>query len=250
MQRGQQPAQIQRLGGYLAAVALLPQVAEQLGQLHCPLLLQRGEAAAQQLLQILVGDNGHVHHHEAADQRLVQLAGTGVAVVHGADEPCGIVQLDALVAGHIDDPPVIQRGVQHGQRLVLGHVHLVQHAEAALPGAGADGTLAEHHLSVLQRVRADQRRRVHIDVHGHIPHGTAEHRRQIFRQHVLAGGLGTGQQHMLTAQQRRRRALPYLPAVVEIPRRRHAGGGLLRQRVRRPEAPYFLQQPCVHALVL
>ena len=42
----------------------------------------------------------------------------------------------------------------------------------------------------------------------------------------------------------------YKRQVVEIPRRRYAGGGLLRQRVRRPEAPYFLQQPCVHALVL
>ena len=144
---------------------------------------------------------------------------------------------------------MIQRGVEHSQRLVFGHVHLIQHAEAAQPGAAADRPLPEHHLAFLQGVRADEGGSVHVDVHGHVPHGAAEHGGQILRQHVLAGGLRPCQQQVLAAQKRRRRALPDLPAVVKALGHGDPGLRLRRHGMRRPEVLYLLQQRRVDALV-
>ena len=214
-----------------------------------PLGRQGGERAAQQLLQVGIGDHRHIQHRKAGYQRLVELAGAGVAVVHGADKAGGIVQRDALVARHVDDPPVIQRGVEHRQRLIFGHVHLVQHTEAAQTGAAADRPLPEHHLALLQGVRADKGGGVHVDVHGYVPHGAAEHGGQILRQHVLAGGLRPRQQQVLAAQQRSRRALPDRLAVVEALGYGNARLCLGRYGVRRPKVLYLLQQRRVDALV-
>ena len=201
-------------------------------------------------MQVILGDHRHVQHYKAGHQRLVQLTCSGVAVVHGADEAGGGVKLDALIAGNIDDAAEVQRGMQHRQRLVLRHVHLVQHAEAAQTGALADGALPEHHLAVLQGVRADQGRGVHVHIHGHIPVGTAEHGGKVLRQHVLAGGLGACQQQMLAAQQRRRRALPDLLAVVQKARHGNARLCLRRSGILAAEMTYFIQKRHIDALVL
>ena len=158
--------------------------------------------------------------------------------------------MDAVIARHVDDAAVIQRGVEHGQRLVFGHVHLVQHAEAAQTGAAAHRPFPKLHLSVLQRIGADERRRIHVHIHGHVPHRTAEHRRQILRQHVFAGSLGTGQEQMLPAQQRSRRALPDLPTVIQVAGLGDALRRLLRRRMRLTEPPDLLQQCRIHAFRL
>ena len=139
--------------------------------------------------------------------------------------------------------------MEHGQSFVLRHIHLVQHAKAAQAGAGADRAFPEHHLAVLQGVRADEGGRVHVDVHGHVPAGATEHGGQVLRQHVLAGGLRAGQQQVLAAQQRGGGALPYLLAIVKVVRRGDAGLGLRRRGVLGTEGLYLLQQGGVNALV-
>ena len=144
---------------------------------------------------------------------------------------------------------MIQRGVEHSQRFIFGHVHLIQHTKAAQPGAAADRPLPEHHLAPLQGVRADKGGGVHIDVHGHVPHGAAEYGGQILRQYVLAGGLRPCQQQVLAAQQRRRRALPDLLAVIEALGYGNARRRLRRYGVCRPKVLYLLQQRRVDALV-
>ena len=140
--------------------------------------------------------------------------------------------------------------MQHGQRLVLGHVHLVQHAEAAQTGAAAHRPFPKLHLSVLQRIGADERGGIHVHIHGNIPHRTAEHRRQILRQHVFAGGLGAGQEQMLPTQQRSRRALPDLPSIIQIAGLGDALRRLLRRRMRLTVPPDLLQQRRIHAFRL
>lgn len=55
---------------------------------------------------------------------------------------------------------------------------------------------------------------IHIDVEGHVPHGPSEHRRQVFRQHVLPGGLGAGQQQVLPAQQGGNGLFPHVFAII------------------------------------
>ena len=201
-------------GGDLRAVALLPQISKQGGELLHPGVLHLGKAPQQQLFQVLRGDHRHVHNHEPGHQGLVQLPGAGVAVVHGANEAGGVVQHDPVIPGYVDDPPEVQSGVEDGQGLVLGHVHLVQHPEAPQPGALGDGALPEHHLPVLQGVRPHQGGRVHIHVHGHVPAGPAEGGGQVLGQHVLARGLGAGQQQVLSAQEGGGRPLPDLFSVI------------------------------------
>ena len=124
--------------------------------------------------------------------------------------------MDALVAGDINDAAVVQCGVENGQSLVFGHVHLVQHTEAAQAGALADGALPECHPAVLEGVGSDKGGGIHIHIHGHIPHRASKDRRQIFSQDIFARGLGAGQEQMLPAQEGRGGTLPDLPAVVEI----------------------------------
>ena len=159
----------------------------------CPALFQAREAPQQEFAQIVLPDYRHIHHHEPGNQRFVQLPGPGVAIVHGADEPGRVVQRHAAVARNVNDPAEIQRGVEHGQRFVFRHIHLVQNAEAAKSCALAHGAFPEADLASLQRIGADEGRRVHIDVHGDVPHGAAEQGGQILRQHVFAGGLGACQ---------------------------------------------------------
>ena len=124
--------------------------------------------------------------------------------------------MDALVAGDINDPAVVQCGVENGQSFIFSHVHLVKHAEAAQAGTLADGALSERHPAVLQGVGADEGGSIYIHIHGHIPHRASEDRRQVFGQDIFARGLGAGQEQMLPAQEGRGGTLPDLPAVVEI----------------------------------
>ena len=250
MEGRQEPPQVQGLGGDLSAVAFQPQVLEQSGELLHPGGFQLREALAEELLQVFLGDDRHIQHHEAGNQGLVQLPGAGIAVVHGADEPGGGVQGDAPVAGDVDDPAEVQGGVEDGQGLIFGHVHLVQHAEASQPGALADGALPEGHLPVLEGVRPDEGGGVHIDIHGHIPGGAAEGGGQILRQHVFARGLRAGQEQVLPAQQGGGRPLPDLLAIVEEAGTGHPSGGLRRGGVGVPEGPDLLQQAGVHPLLL
>jgi hypothetical protein len=158
------------------------------------------------------------------------------------------VQVDAVVARHVDDAPEVQRGVEHRQGLVFRHVDLVQHAEAAALRAAQNGALAHGDPAVGKRVRPDEGRGVRVDVKGDVPLRPAEHGGQVLRQDVLAGGLGAHQQQILPGQQRRGRRLPNFAAVVEIP---GLGHPILQLRLRRPgraERPYFLYKRLADAL--
>ena len=203
-------------------------------------MLHLGKAPQQQLFQVLRGDHRHVHNHEPGHQGLVQLPGAGVAVVHGGDEAGGVVEGDPLVAGHVDGPAEVQRGMEHRQRLVLGHVDLVQHAEAAHLRTLVDGALPQRHGAVFKGVRAQQGGGVRVDVEGHVPAGAAEHGGQVFRQHVLAGGLGAHQQQVLPAQQSRQGLFPDLLAVIEIAGLRNPAAQALFRGEAAPESFYFL----------
>ena len=121
--------------------------------------------------------------------------------------------------------------MQDGQRLVFGHVDLVQNAEAAALGAAVDRAGAELDLSALEGVHADEGRRLHIAVERDVPRGASEGGGEVFGQHVLAGGLAARQQQVFAAEQGGQRLLPHLSAVVDEGRGGDAGAQGLRQRV-------------------
>ena len=82
---------------------------------------------------------------------------------------------DAVVAGHVDGPAEVQRGVEHRQGLVFRHVDLVQHAEAAELRALVDGPLPQRDFTVVEGVCAQQGGGVGVDVKGYVPAGAGEH---------------------------------------------------------------------------
>ena len=157
--------------------------------------------------------------------------------------------MDAVIARHVDDPPEVQRGMEHRQGLVFGHVDLIQHAEAAQTGALIHRARPERDPALVKGVGANEGGGVGIDIEGDIPAGPAKGRRQILRQHVLTGGLGTHQQQMLSAQQRRGRCLPDLPAIIGITGRGNPLRRLRRGRVLRPEPLDLLYDIGVNALL-
>ena len=122
--------------------------------------------------------------------------------------------------------------MQDGQRLVFGHVDLVQNAEAAALGAAVDRAGAELDLSALEGVHADEGRRVHIDVERDVPRGASEGCGEVFGQHILAGGLAARQQQVFAAEQGGQRLFPHLSAVVDEGRGGDAGAQGLRKLVR------------------
>ena len=158
--------------------------------------------------------------------------------------------MDPFIARHVNDPSVIQRSMQHRQGLVFRHVHLVQHAKAAQSGALAHRPLPELHLSAPEGIGADECRRIHIHIHGHIPNRPAKHRCQVLRQDVFARGLRSRQQQMLPTQQSRRRALPNLPSIVEIPWLGNTLRRLLGRRMCLAKPLDLLQQCRSHAFLL
>ena len=138
--------------------------------------------------------------------------------------------------------------MEHGQRFVFRHIHLVQNAEAAKSRALAHGAFPEADLASLQRIGADEGRRVHIDVHGNVPHGAAEQGGQILRQYVFSGGLGACQKQVLPAQHRRRGGFPDVLAVVYKSGVWNPAAYFLRHAVGVPEGTDFCKQVPVHAL--
>ena len=163
--------------------------------------VRSGNSGPEQLFEAFLGDGGHLDDHKAGGEGFVQFPGARVAVVHGGDEAGRLVQADALVAGHIDGAAEVQRRVEHGQRLVLCHVDLIEHAEAAALSAAVDRARAERDLTALEGVHADEGGRVHVHMEGDIPCRAAEGGGQIFRQHVFARGLAAGEQQVLPAEQ-------------------------------------------------
>ena len=124
---------------------------------------------------------------------------------------------NAFIARHVDGAAEVQRGVEHRQRLVLGHVDLIQHAEAAGLRTLVDGALPQLYGAVFKGVRAQQGGGVCVDVEGHVPAGAAEHGGQVFRQHILASGLGAYQQQVLSAEDGGDGLLPDVLSIIEIP---------------------------------
>ena len=122
------------------------------------------------------------------------------------------MQGDTLIAGHVDEAPVIQRRVQNRHGVALGHVDLIENAETAVLGAAVHRPPAELHLVVLEGVRADEGGAVGIHVKGHIVNGPAEEPGQIFRQDILAGGLIAHQKEVLSVQKGHHRHLQDLLA--------------------------------------
>ena len=139
--------------------------------------------------------------------------------------------------------------MQHGQRLVLGHVDLVQHAKAAALGAAIYRSGAELHPSVDKGVHADEGGRVHVHMERDVPRGAAEGGGEVLGQHVLAGGLAARQQQVFAAEQGGQRLLPHLFAVVGKGRGRDAGPQRSVQRMGGTIFLYRRKQGRVHALL-
>ena len=140
--------------------------------------------------------------------------------------------------------------MEDGQRLVFRHIHLVQDAEAAHPRALAHRAFPEADLAPLQRIGADEGRRIHVDVHGNVPHRAAEQGGQILRQHVFAGGLGACEKQILSAQHRRRGGFPDVFSVVYKSGAWNPAAHFLRHAVGIPEGANLCKQLPVYALSL
>ena len=185
------------------------------------------ELRPQQLFQIILRDGRHLHHCKAGGKRLVQLPGARVAVVHGGNKAGLLGQRDAVVTGYVDGAAEVQHRVQHRQRLVFGHVDLVQHAEAAALCAAVHRPGTEHHLPARKGIHADQGGGIHVYMKRDVPCGAAKGGGKVFCQHVFAGGLAAGQQQVFAAEDGRQCLLPHLLAVVDKGR----GGDARAQRL-------------------
>ena len=157
------------------------------------------ELRPQQLFQIILGDGRHLHHRKARGQRLVQLPGARVAVVHGGNKAGLLGQRDAVITGYVDGAAEVQHRVQHRQRLVFGHVDLVQHAKAAALCAAVHRPGTEHYLPARKGIHADEGGGVHVYMKGDVPCGAAKGGGKVFSQHVFAGGFAAGQQQVFAA---------------------------------------------------
>ena len=148
-------AQIHRLGGNLRVVAFQLQVCKQADALLQHLIAQMREFALEKLAQIQRGDRRHLDHHETRGQGFIQFAGPRVAVIHRGDKARQAVEHNFVITGHVDDAAEVEGGVEDGDRLVLGHVDLVENAEPAADGALVDGAAEVHDAPVLKRIGAD-----------------------------------------------------------------------------------------------
>ncbi len=185
-------------------------------------LTERRMLCKHELFKVVRGDYRHVDDHKARSKRLVYLSCSGIPVVHCGDKACAWGKLDAVVAGHVNNMAEIKRGMQHGKRFVLRHVYLVEHTKAALRGTLIDRTAAERHLSVFERVRADERCGIGVQIKRDVPLRTSKHCGKVLRKYVLAGCLRSDEQQILTCQQRSKRLAPDLCAVIAILGLRHA----------------------------
>ena len=100
--------------------------------------------------------------------------------------------------------------MQHRQRLVFGHVDLVQHAKAAALCAAVHRPGTEHHLPARKGIHADEGGGIHVYMKGDVPRGAAKSGGKVFCQHVFAAG----QQQVFAAEDGRQRLFPHLFAVV------------------------------------
>ena len=207
------------------------QVEEEQGELVDIVCVQVGELGTEQLFEVVLCDGGHLDDHKAGRQRLVQLTGARIAVVHGGDEAGLLGQRDALVAGHVDGAAEVQHGVEDGQRLVFGHVDLVQHTKPAALGAAVDRAGPEFDRAALKRIHADEGGCVHVHMERDVPRRAAEGGGEVLGQHIFAGGLAACQQQVLAAEQRGQSLLPDVLAIISKGRHRDAGAQRLGQRV-------------------
>ncbi|MPN02724.1 hypothetical protein SDC9_149940 [bioreactor metagenome] len=202
----------------------------------------------QQLHEVFLRDGWHVDDQKAGGQRLIQVPGPRVAVVHGGDKAGGVRQRNAVVTRHVNAAAEVQRGVEHGQRLVFRHIDLIQNAESSLQRAAGDGPMAQGDLASGEGIRPDQRGRVGVDIERHVPLGTAKQSGEVFRQIVLAGGLGAHQQQMLPAQKGRDRLLPHVPPIVGIAGPGNAVGYVIPHRgLLHPPIFRRVQQTFIHS---
>ena len=222
-----QAAQVHRPLRNLRVLRLVIQLIKELHKLVTPALPDCQEATLEHTAEVLLRDDRHRDDEKTRRQRLIELARAFVAVVHRRDETCRRMQLQPLIARYIDDPPVIQHTVQHRQRLVLRHVDLVEHREAAVFTREVDRPRFEHDPTSIEAVRPDHRRRIHPHMEGHIPHRALKQRRQILAEDVLARRLRPRQQQISPAEKRRDRRLPDLPAIIRTLRRRDSRHQLL-----------------------
>ena len=109
---------------------------------------------------------------------------------------------DTLIARHVDEAAVVERGVQHGHSVVFRHVDLIQDAEAAVLRGERDRAAAQPHFAAGEGVGSDQRAAVGIHVERHSVDRTAEQPRKVVRQDIFARGLAAGEQNVLPLQKR------------------------------------------------
>ena len=106
--------------------------------------------------------------------------------------------------------------MEHGERFVLCHVYLVEHAEAALHGALVYRPAAQRHLAVFESVGADERGGVRVEVERNVPLRALEHGGKVLGQNVFAGGLRPDQQQVCAREYGGYRLAPDLAAVIFI----------------------------------
>ncbi len=153
---------------------------------------------------------------EARGERLIEFPRTRIALIHRREEACGRMHRQRTVAGDLEQAPVIEQRMQHGERFVACHIHLIEHAESALHRAFVDRARTEPHLACAERIRPDERCGIRIDVQRDVEDRPAERRREILRQNILPRRLRADQQQMLSRQQGCDGRLEDLPAVVAI----------------------------------
>ena len=202
VQSGDHAAHIDGVRRYLAVHSLGVQIEEQ-PRAALDILVRRPRyVCAQQLAELRLLERRHTDDRKARDKRFVQLARTGVTVVHRGDEARGGVDRDTLIARHVDEAAVVERGVQHGHSVVFRHVDLIQDAEASVLRGERDRAAAQPHLAAGEGVGSDQRAAVGIHMERHSVDRTAEQPRKVVRQDIFARGLAAGEQNVLPLQKR------------------------------------------------
>ena len=107
-----------------------------------------------------------------------------------------------IVARHIDDAAVVERGVKNTDRIVFRHVDLIENTKTAFLCTAVNAAFPECDLLVLERICSDQLGASCVYMEGNVVRRSSENIRQCLCQHVFSRCLLAGQQQIFALQQR------------------------------------------------
>ena len=103
------------------------------------------------------------------------------------------MEVDLVIARHINGTTVVQGCVKNGNSIVLCHVDLIEDSESSVFCALVDGSFAEFYFIIYKGVCSDQVSAVCIYMERNVICRTVENLCQVLCKDVLSCGFGAGE---------------------------------------------------------